>query len=589
MILWLLFAQASASTGFIWTFEMDDGDFVAENHLHWQWGLTSDGTWGWATRLHDMYLNDVTDSLEMPPLELSTFSRPVLGIVHQYDIDESGSDAGWLETKIGGLWTRIEPVYGYPDDLGFAGSSESTQTSWFDLSSFEESPSIRFVFTSDESVRRDGWIVDDVLLEDGDPVPPKIDWVSELESTTDIEGPYSITAHVIDDVGVEWVQVEWVDNQGNTGRDDLRITEDGTYKGAIVGHDPGSVIEWWMEASDGRNITHWPAEGPNDFSVYLPAPVDLYTDPAPNIGRLAETTVDLHWTPPPTEHTVVGYVVTRDGVDLAETQEPKHTVGLIDGTQQLTVRARFEIEGTAFDGEQSSPLNLNVSLPILETVEPNESWPEDRIRVLLAGKNLYLSHADTELDPGEGIQIESFDIIDAHSARALLYIAPEAQPGSRRFSLMVGDMLVFAEPDFVVQSVGGRPVVLGAHPTSVRQGAQAKIFIDMSAPAEMTRPPPVVDLGEGIIIESVERRGSGLDVQVSVAHDAPLGDHPIEVDEGDRLLEGASLEVRDTPKVPERNCSSATKGTIPWWALLLNMWAITWRRHPQRNEQKSPS
>ena len=117
---------------------------------------------------------------------------------------------------------------------------------------------------------------------------------------------------------------------------------------------------------------------------------------------------------------------------------------------------------------------------------------------------------------------------------------------------MVGGMLVFAEPEFVVQSVGERPVVLGAHPTSVRQGAQAKIFIDMSAPADADEAPHHRGYRRRHHHpESVERRGSGLDVQVSVAHDAPLGDHPIEVDEGDRLLEGASLEVK-AHKVPEQ-------------------------------------
>ena len=97
----------------------------------------------------------------------------------------------------------------------------------------------------------------------------------------------------------------------------------------------------------------------------------------------------------------------------------------------------------------------------------------------------------------------------------------------------------------------------------------------MSSPVEMTRTPPIVTLGDGIIIEKVARRGSGLDVELSVAHDAPLGAHPIEVDEGDRLLTGASLEVRDTPKVPERSCSSVPNTITHWWVLLLHLFAVT--------------
>ena len=121
-----------------------------------------------------------------------------------------------------------------------------------------------------------------------------------------------------------------------------------------------------------------------------------------------------------------------------------------------------------------------------------------------------------------------------------------------------------SEPEFVVQSVGDRPVVLGAHPTSVRQGAQAKIFIDMSAPADMTRPPPMwIDLGEGIIVETVERRGSGLDVQVSVAHDAPLGDHPIEIDEGDACWRVQRWKVATPQRYPNETVRMQPKAFCP--------------------------
>jgi hypothetical protein len=195
--------------------------------------------------------------------------------------------------------------------------------------------------------------------------------------------------------------------------------------------------------------------------------------------------------------------------------------------------------------------------------------------VKLTGENLYLQPVMTSLNPGLGIEVETFEVIDAHSARALLYVTPEATPGLRTFSLHIGDTTIVAELPFEVRGEGDRPVVLGAHPTSVRQGAHTTVFIDMSVPVDMSQPAPDVYLGEGIIVENVSRRSTGLDITLSVAHDAPLGAHPIEVDEGFRLISGASLEVRDTPKVPSRNCSTLViqPGSLCTWLIVLSCWA----------------
>jgi hypothetical protein len=248
--------------------------------------------------------------------------------------------------------------------------------------------------------------------------------------------------------------------------------------------------------------------------------------------------------------------------------------------QVLTVRAVFETAAGAFAGGASLPLPLHVSLPRVTEIFPADAWPGDHLRVELEGENLYLDSDITHLDPGSGIELETFEVIDAHSARALLHVTPEAVPGFRIFSLHIGDTTILAESFFEIRGEGDRPVVLGAHPTSVRQGAHTTLFIDMSAPADLSLPPPQVDLGEGIIVEGVSRRSTGLDVQLSVANDAPLGRHLIEVDEGYRLITGASLEVRDTPKVPARNCSSNGGSPDLIW-ILLAVLLIRERRHSE--------
>ena len=573
----LLCAVTWASPIDTWDFDMSGEEFTPDTRLQWQWGTDDEGRTGWATRLNSLYLNDAVDRLTFPNIDLTGTTRPVLGLAHSYNIDPSGpGDSGWLEAMVDGEWTVIEPVYGYPYEDGFTDNSNGEQTDWFDLSGLGPAPALRLVFHSDPAIRRSGWFIDAISIEDGDPVPPHFVSVTELTSTDDVVGPYAVTAQVIDDQALTDVSIYWRTNDGASQSAPMLPDIGDQYVGLIEGQTPGTVVEWWIEASDGLNTARWPELGEGRFTVSLPVPYDLIINPEPLHEWIADTELDLQWTPPASPYTILGYQVERDGVRIASPDDAQTTIDLVDGIQLITVRARFTTDAGIFTSEPSDPLPLQVALPRVSEMSPQDAWPGDDLRVMLSGSNLYLDGAHTVLEPGPGIAIETFEVLDAHSARALIHVDADAEPGPRVFEFHTGDTTILVDPVFIVRGEGDRPMVLGAHPSTVRQGANTTVFIDMSAPADVTQPPPIVRLGEGIIVETVTRRGSGLDVSLSVAHDAPLGAHPIEIDEEDRLITGATITVRDTPKVPSRNCSVYPQRSGQSWIWIAGI--LIWAR-----------
>jgi len=86
-------------------------------------------------------------------------------------------DGGLIEISIdGGPWEVITPAGGYPyltrgtsgpfpEDTPVLSGSHGWEQLVFDLSAYEGSARIRFVFGSDGAVRLEGWYIDDVNLE----------------------------------------------------------------------------------------------------------------------------------------------------------------------------------------------------------------------------------------------------------------------------------------------------------------------------------------------------------------------------------------------------------------------------------------
>ena len=98
---------------------------------------------------------------------------------------------------------------------------------------------------------------------------------------------------------------------------------------------------------------------------------------------------------------------------------------------------------------------------------------------------------------------------------------------------------------------------------------------------------PDVNLGTGVFVEGVRSRSTGFDVDVVVAIDAPLGDHAIEIDDGERLLTGATITVRDNRPETKRGCSQTPASKAQPLMLLTILAGIAYRRRRPSRERES--
>lgn len=127
------------------------------------------------------YADGLHAALESSPFTLLPDCR--LTVWHWMDAETSNYyegycyDGGLVEISIdGGSWEVITPTGGYPyltrgtsgpfpADTPVLSGSHGWEQLVFDLSAYEGSARIRFVFGSDGAVRLEGWYVDDVNLE----------------------------------------------------------------------------------------------------------------------------------------------------------------------------------------------------------------------------------------------------------------------------------------------------------------------------------------------------------------------------------------------------------------------------------------
>jgi len=583
-MLWLLPTIAFASPLYIWDFEDNDGGFTSTSALQFEWGSFSTPpppfppqNSGWATKLDAHYLNDASDTLAFPALNLSNSTRPVLTLLHWYAIEDSAlGDSARVEVLQEGEWTRLNPAYSYPSIRGFAGLSDNWENVYFDLSGLGDTPQIRLAFVSGLTTSFQGWTIDAMSIIDGDPAPPIFIDVLPPHDTTDLAGPYRVRATAIDDFSFPALTLFWETEDSATQAVTMEALGDGLFEASIPGQPSQTTVNWWLEADDGTNITSYPDIGTAHFRVALAAPTDLNADGLLSGGRIAADRVTLHWRAPTGELEANAYHITRDDEHVATTASTSATVALKSGSQAFRVAAEFapawaELDHT-YQSDQSEALWLHAAIPYIDRLEPKQGWPGDRMRIDLQGDNLYLSEGDIQLDAGHGITVEELFIIDANHIRALIAIAPEATVGPRQLILDSGHTTISAQPSFFVMNEAGRPQVIAARPPTVRQGASTVVFIDIGTPHPGESDDTLIDLGEGIFVESISPRSTGYDVAVVIAPDAPLGSHAIVVHQGDHLLTGASLEVLDTPSAIQKGCTISQispRTQIPFMAGLL--------------------
>lgn len=561
-----------------WDLESDDGACGVEgDEGQWEWGsFPADygpggglsGVAGWATRLGQPYLNDAQSALVLPAWPLDGLTRPVLALDHWYAVE--GGDVARVERWLGGGWQTMEPVYGYPTAEGFVGSSVGWTQTWFDLSGLGDLSEVRLTLETDAAVQLAGWYIDRITLADGDLAPPQVLDLDVLPDTEDLSGPYGVSAEVVDDqaLAAVWLLVE----ADGTALDPLPMSQgaDMRWEADIPGPwPPGTTLRYRVQADDGENSTIFPVVGAYAFRARLPAPEGLR---GPE-GRVVDTEATLAWDPPETHlHTVEGYRVYRGGEVLAEVTDPTARVPLLGaGLDVFSVAGIFE----AGEGDPSAELALEVYLPEVRALTPAEAWPGDSLRVALRGRYLLLEQGQASASLGEGIAVSALEVLSADEALLHLEVAANAVAGPRDLLLQSGGVAVEATGAFEVRGDGAAPALTGLSPDAIRQGEELTLRVSTSA--ELVQAPDV-DLGEGLIVESVVLLSAG-EVEVRVVADptAALGLREVVLDDGTRLLGGQSLRVRDQLGSPDRVCASAGPGAALWGGLV-GLLALAGRR-----------
>ncbi|MDP2311593.1 MAG: hypothetical protein Q8P41_01705 [Pseudomonadota bacterium] len=569
---------AAAAPFVLYDLQMEDGGFVAEGDAHqWSWGVVTngpgagfDGTRAWSTGLTRDYLNDSVDTLEIPVPDLTGVARPTLSFQHWYDI--APGDHAWIEVDTGNGFVMATPLYGYPVTSGFVGASGGWRTVVLDLSPFGPAPRVRLAFEADLGGAADGWTIDDVAFHDGDVAAPRLSGLSGLVDTEDLEGPYVVEVDAEDDTLVSTVTLWWTTGS-LTGWARMDSTGGGGWRGEIPAQSPGTTVNYWVEASDGLNTSREPVDAELEFRVYLPAPTDLL---GPE-GRIVGATVPLSWTPPESSHEVLGYSVLRGGLSVMEVIHPWAEVPILGGAEIFEVRALYAAGG----GDLSVPLGLDGVVPVIHGLEPASAWPGETLRVRLGGEYLLLVKGEVVADLGPGVTITGVDVRDVDSAWLNLELEHDANAGHRNLTLHSADMTITLAEAFDVLPDTDRPRLTAIAPESVRQGDQAELSIDFVGALDAA---PQVDLGDGLVVESVEQTDANtLVVRYTVATDAALGDRTVTVDDGVRVFDGVTLEVKDAFITTSRGCDTpASGGTIPGVALaLVGLAGTLARRRPQ--------
>jgi hypothetical protein len=542
-----------------WDLETDDGGFESGGETgQWAWGPVEsgphssvDGVNAWSTVLSGPHLNDTTDTLRLPTFDLTGVPRPVLSFAHWYALDTGGQgDTARVEVFDGLTWSTVTPVYDYPVPGGWQGASNGWLHAWFDLTGVSDTADVRLVIATDRSVALDGWTIDDVVVFEGDAIPPEIRTVAGPSDSSDLFGPYPVSADVIDDIEVLEVTVVWKTGDGETSRAPLSPSSGPRWAGGIDAVAPGTDVTWWLEATDGINATK---SGERGFRVFLPSPIDLW---GPE-GRVVATEVDIGWSAPDTDLPVLGYRVWTDEALVAETAATEWTLALTSRDPVVEVSALFETPFGPWEGDRSEPLALDVAVPTLTAVTPEEAFQGDRLRVVIEGRDLLLVQGEAEVEGGSGVVVEAIDVEDVNRASVTIRVEPGAQPGARDLVLHTGDLTIVDPNGFTVLDGADRPAIVEIEPGSLLQGAHADVTLTLSdQPANEAVD---VDFGEGVIVESVVADGLRITATVAVALHAPVGARAVVVDDGTRFVDGVELRIAKPSAPATRVCGSVPR------------------------------
>ncbi len=538
-----------------WSLEQDDGGFQPGGDLlQWRWGTVAsgpgagfDGRRAWAVGLTGSYLNDAVETLTLPELDLRSTARPALSFQHWHSFGDG--DVGWVEVNDGTGWSRADPIYGYPTALGWSGSSAGWELVTIELSTLA-TVQVRFVFEADLTGVGAGWFLDTLAVWDGDVTPPRVSALDVLPDSERIEEAFEVQAIVEDDTGVNGVTLLWQTDHGGEGTVLMTPGEGGSWVGLLPGQPPDTRVSYHALATDGANETRQPTAGEVSFRVYLPAPEALQ---GPS-GRVAAVSADLTWSPPVSTHEVLGYEVWSAEALVASTTDSFATVPLTGGDDRFWVRGVYA-EG---EGDFSEPFDVQAIVPALVSLSPAQGWAGEELRLEIVGDHALFVQDEVGVAFGEGVEVESVTVRDVDRLRVHVRLDPAATAGVRDVEVDVAGGRLTLPAAFSVEPDASRPRLVSIDPDRVEQGDSGTLRIGFVGSLAVV---PEVSLGEGVVAEVIEVDGDELVVTYSVAGTAPVGEHDVQVDDGSRIFDGVSLEVRDWRAPVLNTCGSG--GGVP--------------------------
>jgi hypothetical protein len=547
MILWLAVASAATQIG-VWDPEVQEGSFSTSGVPDlWACGAVASGPLAGftgsnacGTHLAGNYSNNADSQLGMPTQDLTGLVLPMLQWMQWFSF-ESG-DFGQVEVFEDGVWALAEPVYGYPgtDDL-FGGQAQAWSSVQLDLTGVSNLNQVRFRLNSDATVNDQGWYLDDFSLWDGDIAPPRISGLSVLSDTEVLSAPYAIQVQVEDNTESLDVALFYALNGAQAESIVLAPQGGGLFSGSIPAQGHDTQVSYWVEASDGFNLSLEPAQGVYSFRVRLPAPLSL-SGPE---GLVHDTHADLQWDAPDSVHPVESYRLYRSEALVVATSDTQAEVVLIgSGQDRFVVRAVYA-QG---EGDPSEELFLDTAVPAALSLSPDQVFQGDRIRTVLTAANLVFVQGELELEFAEGLEIVQVDVRDVDHVVLQIEVGNTALPGFRDLLVESGPNSVLLPNALKVLRGADRPQVEALRPPLGRQGTDLDLEIWTSEPIGTVQS---LDLGEGIIVQSVTQPTPNcVRVQGWIELKAPLGDRMVQLDDGQRIWTGQRFKVLDQAPPP---------------------------------------
>ena len=255
----------------------------------WEWGVPTSGPRVahsgfrvWATKLDGKYSNNADDRLNTPPIDLRAAEHPIFQFWHWYDFEYSQGrlwdggnlkisvDGGPLElinTVVGGYDHTVDSynrvVGGQPAFGGPPGTGDFWHPTYVDLSPYVgHTVVIQFHFGSDAYSTEQGWYIDDVGWKVFEKGAPQVSVVERPRNTSDVAGPYRVTANAWDDSALASVTLYYMVG-GDSEHVEMESAGNSLFTGLIPGQPLGSEVRFYVEAVDSSgNVSRDPVGAP---------------------------------------------------------------------------------------------------------------------------------------------------------------------------------------------------------------------------------------------------------------------------------------------------------------------------------------